>query len=218
MADKLLVYNGALLLCGERKLASLEENREPRRLLDDVYDGGAVKTCLEEAFWNFGTRSVRIEYDPSVSPDFGFRRAFVKPSDWCRTAVVSSNEYFDHPMKAHQFADEATYWFADIDTLYVRFVSDGADYGGDLSQWTESFTRYFEAYLAHRICFKLTRSDERVRLVEAEMAKRLKGSTAKDAQDSGTSMPQEGSWNRSRRGGGWSAARRDGGSRSRLIG
>ncbi len=216
MSSKLLAYNGALLLVGERKLASLTENREPRRLLDDAFDGGAVKTCLEAAYWNFATRSLRIEFDPSVAPDFGFSRAFVKPPDWCRTAVVSASEYFRPPLKDDQFADEAGYWFADFDTLYVKMVSDGADYGGDLGNWTESFARYFEALLASRVAWKITRDKATVAAIGDELKRLLKGASAKDAMDSGTSTSPEGSWNRARRGRG--RGRRDGGSRSQLLG
>ena len=216
MASKLLVYNASLLLVGERKLASLTENREPRRLLDDVFDGGAIKTCLESGFWNMATRSLRIEFDPSIAPDFGFSRAFVKPSDWVRTAVVSASEYFRPPFKDDQFADEAGHFFADIDTLYVKMVSDGADYGGDLGNWTESFARYFEAYLASRIAWKITRDKKTVETIQDELKRLLKGASAKDAMNSGTSVPPEGSWNRAR--GGRRTSRRDGGSRSQLIG
>ena len=216
MASKLLVYNASLLLVGERKLASLTENREPRRLLDDVFDGGAVKTCLEAGFWNFGTRALKIEFDPSVAPDFGFTRAFAKPPDWVRTAVVSASEYFKPPFKGHQFADEAGFWFADIRVLYAKIVSDGADYGGDLGTWPESFARYFENYLASRIAWKITRSKETVTAINDELKRLLKGAAAKDAMNEGAAFSPEGSWNRARRGRG--AGRRDGGSRSQLIG
>ena len=216
MASKLLVFNAALLLCGERKLASLTEKREPRRLLDDVFDGGAVKACLEAGFWNFGTRAIKIEFDPSVAPGFGFSRAFAKPSDWVRTSVVSASEFFRPPFKGHQFSDEAGFWFADIDTLYVKMVSDGADYGGDLGSWPESFARYFETYLASRIAWKITRSKETVEEIQKELKRLLKGATAKDAMNEGTSFPPEGNWNRARHG--RRSGRRDGGSRSQLIG
>ena len=216
MASKLLLFNAALLLVGERKLASLTENREPRRLLDDVYDGGAVKTCLEAGFWNFGTRTIKIEFDPSTAPDFGFTRAFVKPSDWVRTTVVSASEYLDPPFKGHQFADEAGFWFADIDTLYVKMVSDGADYGGDLGAWPESFARYVETYLASRIAPKITRSPQIIVKIDDDLKRLLKSATAKDAMNEGAGFPPEGNWIRARRGRG--SGRRDGGSRSQLIG
>ena len=96
-------------------------------------------------------------------------------------------------------------------------MSDGVDYGGDLGNWTESFARYFEAYLASRIAWKITRDKKTVEAIEAKLKQLLKGATAKDAMDSGTSVPPEGSWNRARRvRGGF--GRRDGGSRSSLVG
>lgn len=176
-----------------------------------------MKTCLESGFWNFATRSIKIEFDPSVDPDFGFTRGFVKPTDWCRTSVVSANEYFRPPFRNDLFADESGFWFADIDTLYVRIVSDLDAYGGNLGNWTESFARYFEAYLASRIAWKLTRSKDTVKSIDDELERRIKGATAKDAQDSGTSTSPEGSWNRARRSRG-GLGRRDGGTRSQLIG
>lgn len=47
MASKLTVYNGALLVLGERKLASLSESTPSRRKLDTVWDDDGVKHCLE---------------------------------------------------------------------------------------------------------------------------------------------------------------------------
>ena len=46
MTDKLTVYNETLGLLGERKLASLTEQREPRRVLDGFWDQ-TVAYCLD---------------------------------------------------------------------------------------------------------------------------------------------------------------------------
>ncbi len=46
VTTKLQIFNGALRMCGERKLASLSEDRQPRRLLDDEWADGAVDYCL----------------------------------------------------------------------------------------------------------------------------------------------------------------------------
>ena len=81
MTTKLKLYNKALLYCKERKLASLTEEGKPRRLLDEVYDD-SIEYCLEEGLWKFATQTVRIDYDESIAPLYGYRRAFVKPSDW----------------------------------------------------------------------------------------------------------------------------------------
>ena len=87
---KLLIYNDALMICGERKLASLTEDREPRHLLDHVWDNNGVDACLEQAQWHFAMKTVRLDYDPSVTPEFGYNRAFEKPSDWIITSPEAS--------------------------------------------------------------------------------------------------------------------------------
>lgn len=151
--SRLKLYNGALMYCGTRAIASLTVNEEPRRLLDEIWDDGGVRWCLEQGQWRFAMRTSTFTYDTNVTPDFGYRRAFAKPSDWVATSAVCSDEYFNTPLL--QYADEAGYWFADIDDIYVKYVSDHADFGGDMSLWPASFTEFVKAYFASRIVHKL---------------------------------------------------------------
>jgi hypothetical protein len=60
--SRLSIYNGALRECQERKLASLSEDREPRRVLDDVWnDGdGLLRFVLRQKQWRFARRTVEI--------------------------------------------------------------------------------------------------------------------------------------------------------------
>lgn len=212
MASKLSVFNGALRELGERKLSSLAENREPRRVLDSIWDNDAIKTCLAAGLWNFAMRTSMIDYSPSVEPDFGYRRAFDKATDWIRTAAVCEDEYFKCPLLYYN--DEAAYIYSDLDTIYVQYVSDGNDYGGDLSNWSPNFVRYVEAWLAARAAMPLTQStarrDDMERLAEVWLTK----AKSTDAMDEPTKFPPPGSWTRARRGRGNSER----GIRSRLIG
>ena len=48
MTTKLTLYNGALRLLGQTNIEDTDEAREPRYTLDDAYDKGAVKHCLEQ--------------------------------------------------------------------------------------------------------------------------------------------------------------------------
>src|SRR3990167_1754361 len=132
-ASKISLYNGALRLLGQTNLEDTDEAREPRYALDDAYDKGAVKQCLEQGVWNFALRSVEIDYDASITPTFGLTRAFAKPSDWVRTAIVSSDEYFRNPLADTEYRDEGGYWYSDLDTMWIQYVSNDAAYGGDLS-------------------------------------------------------------------------------------
>ena len=135
-------------------LASLTETGESRRLLDQVWDEQGVRACLEHGQWIFAMRTQKIEYDPSTEPPFGYTRAFNKPTDWVATSALTSDEFFRVPVL--RYSDEIGYWFADIDTIYVRFVSDDEDYGGNLALWRPAFTEYVKAYFASKIVMKLT--------------------------------------------------------------
>lgn len=152
---RISLYNGALRLLGERKLGSLTENREPRRILDDIWDDNVVIRALESGDWLFATRSMMYDYSPSVEPEFGFSRAFNKPDDFVRTSSVCSDEFFRYPMKASEYADEAGFWFAELDTIYVKYISNHSTYGMDMARWPQSFVKYLEAMIAEEACMPL---------------------------------------------------------------
>lgn len=198
MVDQLSLYNGALRVLKERKLASLTENREPRRLLDDVYGDQFFRTILEQASWVFATRSVQADYSPSVEPPFGYKYAFDKPADWIRTVTISGDDRFRNPLLAVQ--DEAGFWFSDLQTMFVRYISNDNAFGKDLSLWPASFIRYAEHYLAWEIGPRLLKTDRDVQEVERKMVKALSEARGKDALNDGTQALPLGSWTRARRG------------------
>lgn len=222
MTTRLNLYNDALLLVGDSFLASLNEEREPRRLLDQVYATGGVRACLEKAQWPFAMRTQQLDPDPAVAPPFGYRLAFTKASDWVQTSAVCQDEFFKTPLL--NYADEVGYWYADIEPIFVKFVSDHASFGGNLAAWPASFADYVAAFFAGRILPKMPGD-------KAESARRLFGPpgnpekgeimmrlhAAKNAAAIGqpTQFPATGSWVRSRFG---QRGFRDGGNRGSLIG
>jgi hypothetical protein len=201
-ATKLGVFNGALRILKERKLASLTENREPRRLLDDVWgDGstnGAVRYCLEMGQWTFATRTVQIDYSPSITPSFGFRYAFDQPTDMVRPVGVFTDADCSNPLL--QYADERRYWYAHLQTIYVKYVSNHASYGADLSLWSENFAKLVEAYLAKEIVGNLTQGDDKVVLADRGWEKAKAEARSFDAMNKPTAFMPEGGWNAARRG------------------
>jgi hypothetical protein len=213
---KLALYNGALRHIGQGKLAAIDEAVENRRLLDDIYDDNAINTVLEMGLWNFAMRTVKLEYDSTVDPDFGLRRGFAKPSDWVRTAQAASDEYFTTPLIDQEFNDEQAYFFADIDTIYLRYVSDDNAYGSDLSIWPNSFVKCFQWYMAWelvpRIAENKTAQDEVWKMLQDQ----LKNARSKDAQNEGIKFPPASGWAMAR--GSGRRGRRDLGSRSSLTG
>lgn len=214
-AAKLIVFNQALRLLGERRLSSLAEARKPRYLLDQVYAEGGVNACLEQGQWKFAIRTVQVDHDPAVSPAFGLTWGFTKPEDWIRTTAMCSDEMFYVPYRAGR--DEAGYWYADIDPLYIKYISNDSAFGTDYSKWPATFSDFVAAYFAEQIVYDMTSDKERVLLVQKELKRRKRDSLNKDAMNDPTAIPFRGSWTRSRYGRG-NPSRYDGGSNSSLTG
>jgi hypothetical protein len=212
MTSRLKIYNDALLVCGERSIASLTEARESRRLLDTVWDSGGVDHCLQEAQWKFAMRTQMLDYDTSITPEFGYQRAFQKGSDWLLTSAVCTDEYFNAALL--QYNEEAGYIYCDLDQIYVRFVSNDTSYGGDLSLWTSRFSEYVAAHFAARIITTLSSDKERQKSVFSIEQLRMKEAKSLDAMADPEKIRKSGSWVASRRNG----TRSDRGSNSQLIG
>ena len=213
MATRLGLYNAALRECGERKLADLSDDYGPRHMLDDVWSEGFIRDVLGQGQWSFATRSIELASDDDSETQFGYSFAFVQPTDIVRTVAFCSDERFDTPMTSYQV--EAGYWYADIDPLFVRYVSDDADYGGNLSQWPEDFTRYAELRLAWRILPRLTGSKADRDQIAKAAKKALLDAKSTDAMEKPTQFAPRGLWVSSRTG---RRSLADRGSRSRLIG
>ena len=205
------LYNEALRLVGERRLASLTENREPRRVLDDIWNDDAINFCLEQGYWNFAMRAVQIDAS-ATEPAFGYTFAFDKPNDLIRTAGVCEDEYLNVPLT--NMLEETGFWFANIDPIYVRYISNADTYGNDFTRWPTTFAKFVAAYLASEAVLTLTQSADKQKTIFALMSQRLKDARSKDAMNDPTAFMPQGSWSASRRGG----SRRDRGNRNQLIG
>lgn len=137
MADRLAIYQGALRLLGPSELASLSEDRPEKRKLDAAWNQ-SVDFLLEQGMWNFAIRAVELQADADVETLFGYEYAFSKPDDWLRTVETKTEDY----------EDEAGYWYANMDTLSIRYVSNDPAYGWNVGKWRQNFAKALEAYLA----------------------------------------------------------------------
>ncbi len=197
MTTRLTIYNDALLLCGERFLASLSDEVNSRRLLDQVWASNGIKTCLEAGQWFFAMCTVQIDYDPAIEPAFGYNRAFQKPDDWVLTSALCADEYFRTPLL--QYTDEALYWYSSLDTMYVKYVSSSTDYGLDLNKWPESFREYVAAYFASKIIWQLSGNDQnKLNKSERYLDSMLKKAKSRSAMAGPTKMMAQGGWSQAR--------------------
>ena len=212
MPDTLSIWNGALAACGERALASLTENREPRYVIEDVWNREFIRECLEEAMWKFATRSSKLSYSPSVTPAFGYQYGYEKPGDWLKTVAVCQDEFYKVPLLS--YTTEQGYIYTELDEIYVKYVSNDVEWGMDLSLWPRSFTRYMEHYLGSLIMPRLNHSESKQNELKRLVKQFRVEAKQADAIELPTKFPPAGSWSTARRSG--SSGRYDRGSRSTL--
>lgn len=202
MTTRLKLYNHALRLCGHSRLSALTDDVEERYLLDDAWNDDFVDKVLEDGLWNFAMRTQELTPETSVSPPFGYKNAFLKDTDWIRTAEVADDEYFRSPLLDYQ--DETQYIFSDRDVIWVRFVSNDSAYGNNISSWPGTFQNYAAAYLAGEIIHRLTSDKERIAFLHGNNGKngyietQLRNAKSEDAMEDPTRFPPAGRWVSSR--------------------
>lgn len=147
MTTRIEVYNGALIKLGERRLATLSDNRPERRTLDALW-ADTMAYMIEAAMWNWASRTEELQPSDTVTPNFGYTYAFEKPDDYVRIVKISDNDTLVPTLE--DFMEEGDYFFAWSDPLYLQYISNDTLYGADPGKWTASFTRAFVLELAYR--------------------------------------------------------------------
>ncbi len=205
---QLTLTNGALRHLGQRKITDVNDTGEPATVLRDLWQDGLVDDCLGNGQWLFATRTDMYDFSPSIVPTFGYTYAFDKPEDWVRTTGIWVNPSQSVPLV--DYSDEAGYWFTYVATIYVSFISNASNYGGDMARWPEQFCRWLEAYWAWRACYRLTQDQGKTDRLEKMQEKLLVKARSLNAQGRPTSFPPNGGWTNARLGG-WGVGSRGGG-------
>lgn len=196
---QLSLYNIAVRAIGERTIDSLSDAGEPRRELDTIWSSGngAVRYFLEQGYWTFAIRTQELDEASSVTTSFGYAYAFTRPTDMVRLMQISLDERFSVPLNNYEI--ETGYFFAENKPLYVRYVSDDGNYGGDYSLWPESFSLWAGHWLATQIAPRL-RTMTDLDALEARTHRLLIEARNKCAMEGPARFPPVGSWVQARRG------------------
>lgn len=194
------IYNDALLILGLDTITSNDDDSDRRSMLDDAYNSGVVQAVLEDTAWSFGTTSTQSQYNPSVEPVYGYRRAHDHPADMHRLDGIFQDEYLTVPLKNYHDEDEV--FFTDLDTIYVKYVS--TDFLITPNSWPTHFKRLIAARLAKDVVLSVYRgasANERRMMLEAvtqEYNDRRREAMANDAMSAPPQRLSQGSWNAAR--------------------
>jgi hypothetical protein len=134
MTSKLKLYNKALRHIGATRLADLTENRADRRELDAVYDD-ALEEFLNKGIWYYAIRTVLAEPDTGITVGFGPAYAYPEPEDYVRLHAFCTDE--DLTTEDLERRHEAKIFYCNNSQIYLSYVSNGDDYGGNLGSMPE---------------------------------------------------------------------------------
>jgi hypothetical protein len=202
---KLSIYNRALSELGQPLLLSLNENNPAIEHLDTAYNE-AVRFCLENGQWNFAMRTVKLDYNVSVTPSFGYQKFFQKPADYIKLIGI----WYDEDLKqglAENYDEDNMGWYTDYETIYVKYVSNHANYGLNFSTWTSAFTDYVQKYLAFLTALPITQSPQAKSQLFALVKEARLNSQNLDNWNKPTKRIPQGSWASARTGGRYNFSR-----------
>ncbi len=200
MTAQLTLYNEALGHLEERRLATLSENREPKRVFDSFWPSVPLY-CLEQGLFRFAKRIVELQASTSQTPAFGCNFVFQIPYDWIRTVMVSTEPQLDPPLLAYQ--EVSGYIYAPAATIYLSFISNDPSYGMNLGPWPLAFADYVALRLARRACERFTGSGGLLGGPTGLIAQETKArrvTKANDAMNDPPGLPPVPFWVRARRG------------------
>lgn len=197
---RLDVYNTALMYLKTSPIASLSDNR-PERISMDAAWNSTVAYCLEQGMWNFATKTQEISSSDTEDPTFGYAFAFEKPNDYVRITAISAFETLRPTL--FDFREEGDYFFADIDPIYLSFVSNATDAGMDVGKWFPSFADYVALNLATNIPNVSTMSEDAYERLDKRAMRAMANAKSKDSVNQPTAWMPSGRLVQARRGSAW---------------
>ena len=213
MADKLAVYNQALIHLEKPSLAALTDDIEARYVLDGVWTG-AVEEAFCSADWNAFKKSVELVESVTGTAALGWTFVYDYPADYLRTVTVSNRPDFTC-VDFKDYADEDSFLHTNTQPLYLRYISNSKI--ATVGSWPTMFWRYVALKLAFDACGKLTSGTTLEQKIEAKLDKAFRLAKSVDARNENNKRIATGSWARSRRGG-YDTGYSDGNSGGTLVG
>ena len=185
------LYNKALEVMKLPPLISDDDESERRVAIDYALDNGAIETVLELINWNYTVKSVKLDADTGLDPEWGFDYVFAAPSDMTRLYSISPDERFLVPLE--NWWREGPYFYADTNEIYLKYLSTDANDKPD--EWPRYLYNLVAAEIARACCW-LPGVNEQT--VEKKYQEYKYEAYNTDAQRQKPQLISSGSWNRSR--------------------
>jgi hypothetical protein len=142
-----IIYNQALQALGAEEINTNTDDSRRKVKLDVALSAGLVESLLEDTGWHWAITTAKIQENPSLEPEWGYKTVFDKPDNMQRLDGVFVDEYLQVPLK--RYKDEGAYIFAEQSEIYVQYVD--RDYLTNPVGWPVHFKRLVGAALARDV-------------------------------------------------------------------
>ncbi len=170
---KLGLYNQALMLLGQRQLATDTEDRPARFYLDTVFDNQGIDYCLEVVKPVFASIVAKLD-TPAAVTDHGLAFAHTLPADYISMVMAYSDAELNQPIG--RLITTGKIVECDFDTIFIRYTANSLAF----TDWTPSFERVVAAYFAREISVKV--SPDAYALIDSKFGDRVEAAQALEGE------------------------------------
>lgn len=178
MATDIEICSNALMLLGDKPIASFDEGGAPAALTRARLCGALYpqvkRAILRRHPWNCAVKRVQLSPD-SEAPAFGYTYRFLKPGDWLRTLEIGDGGRL---VNRPDFRDESGYLLSDERFCPLVYIADVP-----AATFDALLTDVMTMAMAFRLAYPITKSST----VEDAKLKELQGfmreARAVDGQD-----------------------------------
>src|SRR5690242_12765222 len=177
MADKLALWNQALIHLGKASITSLTDDVEAVYAFGNAW-AGVLMEAFDAGDWNAFKKSVLLAQSGTGTAAIGWTYVFDYPDDYLRSIAISNYPGFDQPF--HDYVDEGGLLSANTTTVYLRYISNAAMADASVGTWPAMFWRYVAMLLAYETCEKLTGGVTTQQMLEKRLERALRDAKSVD--------------------------------------
>lgn len=192
MATKIEVYNEALRMVGDLRLASLTDDVEARYALDDAWNR-SVLFVASQANWPHAYASLQVNTLTDTSSP-GYTRSYtINNANWLRTVSVSLDQHFGVGAHYHEALGKI-FVNTSQTNIFVRYIDKS--YLGDsfIATWPEMFCSAVSHRLAFEVCERLTQDPQKAQSIYQLFVEVLNLAKSQLALDTGSMMISPAQW------------------------
>lgn len=176
------IANAALTLLGERRINDLDENSKTANVLKERYDE-VRDALLRRHPWNFATARAQLAKEVTA-PTWGFDNSYTFPSDLLRLLEVENPNHWPYRVEGRSIVTDLD---APLQIVYTKEITV-------VGEMDVLFRQALAADLAADVAESITGDDNKVKLLSAIVAQKIREARNTDGQEPSPRAIESSEW------------------------